>query len=225
MFAFLALLTATAPAAGHPPPEQAAVRLSPVQLFEFAERLRSGGRVEDAERAYRALATNPDKDIRSEARFRLARMLAAHDRSSEAAILLRQVLDERPGAQRVRIELATLLARMGQVAAAQKELRAAQAGSLPSDVARLVDRFSGALRARSPHGVSVTFAVAPDTNINRGTQLDRLGTVLGDFIIDREAKRRSGVGFQIDAEAFVRRRVNDHPNFLVKGVAAARLYA
>ena len=198
--------------------------LSPAQLFEIADRLKRAGRFAEAETAYRALAGNPAVTIRSEAKFRLAMMLSSLGRRREAAELLRQILDEQPGAQRARIELAGVLARLGRVADAQRELRGAQASGLPADMVRLLDRFSAALRARAPYGASIGFGLAPDSNINRGTQLDHLGTVFGDFLISKDAKRRSGVGLTVDGEAFVRKPVTDRVSLLAKGAISARLY-
>lgn len=52
------------------------VQLSAAQLFELAARAEQEGNYSDAEQVYRALAHDPDPEIRTEARFRLALMLA-----------------------------------------------------------------------------------------------------------------------------------------------------
>lgn len=218
------LLTGMTAVAVTAAPPNSSIVLSPAQLFDVAERLKKAGRVAEAETTYEALSTNPDVKVRSEARFRLAMMLSTVGREREATALLRRILDEQPGAQRARIELAAILAKLGRVSDAQRELRAAQASGLPPEAARFVDRFSAGLRARAPYGASIGFAIAPDTNINRGTQLDRLGTVFGDFLIGKDAKRRSGVGLSADGEAFVRRRISGHASLLAKAAASMRLY-
>ena len=85
------------------------------------------GRSQVAERAYVALAGDPNPDVRAEARFRHGQMLAQAGKLPEAAQLLRRLLDEKPDATRARVELAHLLNRMGDEDQALRELRAAQA--------------------------------------------------------------------------------------------------
>ncbi len=63
-------------------------------------------------------------------------------------------------------------------------MRQAQAGGLPPEVARFVDRYSAALRDQKPLGASIDIAPAPDSNIDRATRSQTLGTVLGDFTFD-----------------------------------------
>ncbi|MXI40479.1 tetratricopeptide repeat protein, partial [Escherichia coli] len=129
--------------------------LTPVQLFDVAARFEAAGQQAEAETAYRALATNPDIELRTEARFRLATLLARQGRKRDAALLLRQILDEKPDAQRVRLELASLLAELGDLSAARLELRAVSAGPLPPEVRLLVERTALALRSVKPFGASL----------------------------------------------------------------------
>ena len=75
---------------------------------------------------------------------------------------------------------------------------------LPPAVARLVDRYSEALRAARPCGASLEIALAPDSNINRATRSDTLGTVLGDFDIDKDSKAKSGTGLSLHGQAYRR---------------------
>jgi TolA-binding protein len=99
--------------------------LSPTKLFGLADDARAAGRIADAEIIYRALTKDPDIEIRSEARFRLGMMLADQKRYRDAAIAFRELLDEKPGAVRVRLELARVLALMGNADAARRQLRQA----------------------------------------------------------------------------------------------------
>jgi len=86
-------------AASPPPPVDSSVSLTPVELFAFADRAIAAGDFATAEIAYRALSTNPDLELRTEARFRLAMMLADRlNRHRDAAIELRKILDEKPDA-------------------------------------------------------------------------------------------------------------------------------
>lgn len=124
------------------------VRVSPEQLFAIADQARSARDFAAAETAWRALATNPDIELRTEARFRLAMMLADDlGKHREAAVLFREILDEKPGAARVRIELARMQAMLGDLRAAERELRSAQAAGLPPEVEQQIRFYAAALSA------------------------------------------------------------------------------
>ncbi len=224
----LALLAATALSAMPPisaeRPTAAKRTLTAAQMFEFAQRAALAGEFGIAERALRALMHDPDMRKRCEARFRLAMILAQLGRLSAAALLLRQILDEDPGAQRIRLELARVLERMGDEAGARKALREAQAGGLPPDVARFVDRYSAALRARKRLGATVELALAPDSNINHATRSKTLGTVLGDFSLDGDARERSGIGLAARGQAYARARLSRSADLLARVSGSAELY-
>jgi hypothetical protein len=186
------------------------VHLSATQLFDFAEQAKAAGRTDAATRALEALTHDPDVEIRTEARFRLAMLLLGAGKDRNAAVLFRQVLDERPKATRVRLELAHVLAKMGDESSARRELRAVRTGTLPPEVAQMVDRFSAALRARKPFGGSLQVSIASDSNINRATRSDTLGTVIGDFVLNDDAKARSGKGLAADGVAYGRLPLGQH---------------
>lgn len=207
--AMLVFLAASSAAFGQealkPQEEGLAVRMGPAELFAFADAARDRGEYATAESAYRALSTNPDEELRAEARFRLAMML--HDklgRTREAAVLLRQILDDKPDASRVRVELARMQAALGDTRAAERELRAAQASGLPPEVERLVQFYASALNAQRPYGFSMEVALAPDTNINRATKSDTLGTIIGDFDLSEDAREQSGIGLSTRAQIWGR---------------------
>jgi len=186
------------------PPATTSVQLRPEQLLAFAETAQASGDVATAETAYKALSHDPNSDIRNEARFRYSKMLAARGENTDAAMLLRQILDEKPQATPVRLKLAGLLDKMGDKEGALRQIRAVRAGGLPPAVARLVDRYSEALRAQRPFGASFEIALAPDSNINHATDQDKLGTVLGDFDISQDSKARSGTGLSLRGQSYRR---------------------
>ena len=204
--------------------EDHSVQLSPAEMFEVAENAKRSNELATAETIYRALSTNPTMQIRNEARFRLARMLEDEKRFTESAVLLRNILDEQPDAQPVRLELAKVLVSMGDDEAARRELRAARAGQLPPEVARQVDRFSEALRARKPIGGSVEVALASDSNVNRATRSDTLGTVIGDFTLDKDARAQSGKGLALQGQGYGRIALSRDANVLGTISGAANLY-
>ena len=203
----------------------ASATLTPAQLFDFADQARDAGDLASAEAAYRALATNPQMDIRNEARFRLAQMLS--DRRQDhrgAAVLLRQILDEQPDVARVRLELARMQALLGNLREAGRELRAAQAAGLPPEVERLVRFYASTLAAQRPYGATVEVALAPDSNINRATSSETLETVIGDFELDKDARARSGLGLATKASAFLRLGVEPGTDLLVRANGYGRVY-
>jgi hypothetical protein len=67
------------------------IRLSAAGMFGLAQLALSKGDPETAFAIYTALETNPDADIRAEARFRHARQLLEQKRNGDAAVLLRRL--------------------------------------------------------------------------------------------------------------------------------------
>jgi hypothetical protein len=197
---------ASAQAAGPPiaGAEPRTVQLTPAQMLRLADQLLARGSTAEAMQILELLARNPDSDIRNEARFRSSKLLQAEGKSTGAALLLRAILDERPDAVPARLALAQLLDRMGDKDAAWREMRAVRASGLPPAVARLIDRYSQALRAARPHGANFEIALAPDSNNNHATRSDTLGTIFGDFDIDRQSKARSGTGLSLRGQAYRR---------------------
>ena len=205
-------------------PLQATQELNAGQMFALADQAQLHGDQKLAASIYRAMLVDASMDVRLEAKFRLARIETGRANFRSAAVLLRQILDEKPSAGRVRLELASLLERMGDEDSALRELRAAQASGLPPRVARIVDRYSDALRAAGPKGASIEIAVAPDSNISRSTSSDTLGTVFGDFEIDERSKAKSGLGLSLHGQAYRRFGLSSDASLLVRGNASADLY-
>lgn len=205
-----------------PPPP---ITLSPVELFAFADTARDEGDFATAETAYRALSTNPDVEIRTEARFRLGMMLADKQGNwREAAVEFRKILDERPATARVRLELARMNAMMGRMGAAEREFRAAQAAGLPPEVEQMVRFYANALSASKRIGGSLEIAIAPDSNINRATKSDTLGTTIGEFTLDQNAKAQSGVGLSMRGQGYLRGPLAKNANLLVRVSGSADVY-
>ncbi|TRD11932.1 DUF560 domain-containing protein [Erythrobacter insulae] len=201
------------------------ISLSPAQLFEFADKARSGGNYDTAESAYRALIQNSPMELRNEARFRLALMFADDlDRPQTAAILLREILDEQPDVARVRLELARMQIKLGNLREAERQLRAAQAAGLPPEVERAVRFFTSSMSAAKPFGVDFEVALAPDSNINRATRSDSLETVIGDFTLSDDAQETSGVGLALQGQARYRETLAGSTNLNLSASARGRLY-
>lgn len=213
--------TATAPPAAAAP---VTVELNAVQLLALASSRAEAGDVATAETMFTALTKDPDLDIRSEARFRHGRMLEAQNRYSDAAVLYRAILDEQPGAQRVRLQLARALLFAGDEGGAARALRQAQAGGLPADVQRVVAQFQGALRAVQPIGGSLEVALAPSTNINRATRSNTLDTVIAPLELSEDAQAQSGLGVKLAGQGFVRLPVSSKLRWTLRASGQGFLY-
>ncbi len=203
----------------------APVEMTAAQLFAFADAARDRGDYELAEAAYLALTRDPNLELRTEARFRLARLYADHmDRPRDAAVLLRRILDDKPDAAGVRLELARLQALMGNLSEARRELRAAEASGLPPEVEQQVRFFANALSAMKRVGGGLELSLAPSTNINRATSSDTLGTIIGDFDLSEDAQAQSGIGASLRGQAYYRLPLGARTDMLLRGSAAADLY-
>jgi hypothetical protein len=210
---------------GNQPLSAKTFRLSSGEMLRLADLASQRGDVETETSIYEALSSDTDPNIRAEARYRRAKQLLTQKRTAEAAVLLRSVVDEKPDATGVRLELAGLLHELGEDDSALRQLRAARTQGLPPEVARLVDRYSEALRAMRPFGASIEIAIAPDSNINRSTRSDTLGTVLGDFQIDEESKASSGLGLALQGQAYRRLPLGaTNHSLLFRGTLAGDLY-
>jgi tetratricopeptide (TPR) repeat protein len=154
------------------------LRLSAKELFVLAQRADAINDKVNVALIYEALEQDSNRDIRNEARFRYAAFQRRNGSLAAAATLYRRILDEKSDAKAVRLELAAVLAQMGNISAARRELRQAQAGGLPPQVAQVVKQYAAALRSRKPWGGSFELALAPDSNINRATSATTLDTVI-----------------------------------------------
>src|SRR5918993_3084590 len=221
MLPALALLSSAQAAAA---PNNRQVTVTAAGLLRLAEEHARRGSLTSAKTILAALSDDPDPDVRNEARYRRALLLEAEDRTTAAALLLRQVLDQKPDAAAVRLKLATMLHQMGDGEAARRELRALRAADLPPNVARFVDRMAASLQAQKPFGFHVEFALAPDSNINRATRSDTLGTVFGDFTFDEDSKAKSGLGASVRALAHGRRHLSGDLALIGRASLDSNLY-
>lgn len=205
-------------------PDTSVAQLDAVDLFETASRAALAGSMEDAITLYNALADDPDAEVRAEARFRKAQLLASLGRNREAAATYRRLLDEKPNAANVRLELAQLLVKMGNETGALRELRQARATGLPPEVEALTLQFARALRSPKRLGGSVDVALAPDTNINRATQLRTLDTVIAPLDLSPDARQTSGVGVKLFTQAFAKQGLADSLDLILRANSLASLY-
>ena len=181
--------------------------LSAKNLFDIAARAEAAGDPDQAQVILTALTRDPRPTYRAEARFRLGKLRERRGDRAGALAEYRRLLDEDPGAQRVRLEVARLLALTGDESGARRELRRASASGLPDDVARVVDQFATALRSRRTLGGTIEIALAPDSNINAATRRQTIETVIADLPLDDDARGRSGVGLALSGQGYWRTRL------------------
>lgn len=213
----------SAPSTGEVTTDQ--VEMSASQLFAYADTARDREDFATAEQAYRALSHDPDLELRTEARFRLGMMLAERmGKYREAAVEFRAILDEMPDAAGVRLQLARMQAQLGDMGAARRELRAARASGLPPEVDQLVRFYANALESHKPVGASLEVALAPSNNINRATSSDTLGTVIGNFTLDDNAKAKSGIGLSMQGQVYGRLPLSGRVDLLARLSASGDFY-
>jgi len=213
---------AAAPEAVPPPP--ITVDLNAAQVLDLATAKAERGDVAGAITLFAALARDPDVDIRSEARFRHGRLLETQRRFGDAAVLYRAILDERPDAQRVRLQLAQALLLAGKEGQAAQALRQAQAAGLPPDITRIVAQFQSALRAVQPVGGSLEVALAPATNINRAPRSATLDTIIAPLQLSDDARARSGLGVKLAGQGFVRLPLSNRLRWTARASGQGFLY-
>lgn len=206
------------------PGQETVKGLSAVDLFNAADRARADGRNDEAIAFYNALTKDPDTEVRAEARFRLGMLLSELDRNVDAAVVFRALLDEKPDAARVRLELARVLAAMGDEAGARRSLRQAQRAGLPQDVALVVNQFSNALRSPQRFGGSMELALAPDSNINRATAARTLDTIIAPLTLSDDARARSGIGLKVGGQVFARAPISPKLTLLPRVSTNGNLY-
>lgn len=198
--------------------------LSATDVFAAAEQARTTGAADEALIFFEALEQDPDLEIRTEARFRKGMLLSQLGRNADAAVAFRAILDEKPDAARVRLELARVLALAGDEAGARRALRQAQAAGLPADVVPVVDQFAAALRSNRRAGGSFEFGFAPDSNINRATSARTLDTVIAPLTLSRDARAQSGVGLQASGQVYFRVPLTDLLSLVPRTSARGQIY-
>ncbi|MDF8335197.1 surface lipoprotein assembly modifier [Novosphingobium cyanobacteriorum] len=200
------------------------VTMSPTEVLAAADHFLEVGNTRAARSMLSALLTNRAVEIRAEANFRLGQIDEREGNRPAAVRRYRAVLDAQPAATRVRLDLARVLAEMGQVDAARDQVRRASTQGLPEAVARSVERFQLSLRSLSRRGASLQISIAPDSNVVSANNASSVLVGSVPIALHDEARAHSGLGLSINAEAFWRPRLGARENFIVNLAAAADLY-
>jgi tetratricopeptide (TPR) repeat protein len=211
MIAFLVHLAAAglAPGAGAAPPDPCAgqrycTQATAGQLFAAADQLAAQGDLAGAAQLLEALTQDPHPELRAEARFRLAAVRERMGDLKGAAQALRDLLAEQPSANPARLELARILAKMGEAKAAKDQIAEAQVWGLPEGVQQNVRRFASTLSTNRRRGLTIEATAGPDSNINRSTANQFIDTIIAPFELDPNARRQAGIGYTLSAQGYSR---------------------
>jgi outer membrane protein len=142
----------------------------------------------------------------------------------QAVGLFRSILVRDPTALRVRLELARAFYLSHDYENAFRQFQFARAGKLPPGVGASIDRFVAAIRREKNWSYNVSFAVAPDTNINNGTS-SKEATIFGlPFDLSDDTRKRSGTGLAITASGEFAPRLSEQVRLRMGSAIERREY-
>jgi hypothetical protein len=191
---------AAPPAAGVSVPlEKLPEVMTPPEVIEVAKRLILAGQTDPARRLLERIEAQAADPV--EVRFLLGTIAAAEKRYGDAVKIYRDILTDKPGITRVRLELARALFLNEEDEAAEHHFHLALSDQPPGPVADNIKMFLDAIRARKDFRWTVGFTVAPDTNINVAPEDERVDLFGLPFILDENARQRSGVGVVVSGGA------------------------
>jgi outer membrane protein len=174
------------------------ITLTREQVLQHVEVLLADGKFAEA----RPYITAMQKDPALQAESALLQGLVANQDQDwkSAEKNFRAVLNQKPKWTRARLELARALYNQGARTAADYHFRLAEADTLPTDVARVVQDYRQSIRSQKNWRVNVQFGLAPDSNISSGTTADViifnncLIENLCGFVTPEESKKKTGLG-------------------------------
>ena len=176
--------------------------LSVDDVLAIAGRLIDAGRYEEAQALLDRLAADRVGGVERD--FLDGMIALARKDYSHAEALFRKILAGDPGLIRVRLELARTLFLEQEDEDADYHFKLAIAEHPPEAVVQNIARFREAIRARRAWRFNLTFAIAPDSNINSATDKERVDLFGLPFQLDGSARARSGTGVIAAADASVR---------------------
>ena len=160
-----------------------------------------------------------------------ARTDSADDRRKiydEAIKTFRDILVNRPGLMRVRLELARTFFLKGQDGLARRHFELVLAAGPPVPVAINIQRFLAIMRARKRWTGYFGFAIAPDSNLNAASQSEviYIDTVFGRLPFQREGDfgARSGFGLSMWGGGEYQRPLSERLRLRVGSDVAVREY-
>ena len=169
----------------------------PISERQAAVLLIQAHRLTEARRVLVALERADPRD--SEVQFLLG-MIAMEEKAYPQAIRrFRRILAREPSAVRVRLELGRAFYLEKDYDNAERQFRLARAGDLPPAATANVDKYLFAIRQERRFSYNLSFALAPDTNLNAGPSLSSVEIFGLPFQLSSDARRRSGLGVALGA--------------------------
>lgn len=188
------------------------MRLTAPQLLTEVERLVQERRFDEARPMLVALKQAPEMAMQTN--FLEGYVAAETGDLDGAAKYFRAVLRDRPDVTRARLELARVLMMQGKNDAADHHFRLAEEDEeLPPEIAKTIRDARGVLSNSKRWHLNVDFGLAPDSNVNNGTDARSIDIPYGDgtlpFTLDPTARRKKGVGQFASVSTGVRLRLSD----------------
>lgn len=206
---------------------QCTYRVTAEQILAEADRLVSLHQFADAAPLLKALEATPK--FAMERRFLQGYSAIEQGQLDEAIGLFRAVLVDHPEQTRVRLELARALQMKGKYGSADHHFRLAQEDkNLPDEVLRTIRTTRGLLRDRRSFDLTVDVGLAPDSNINNGTNAESVDVNFGGFMIpltlNTTARQRSGIGQSMVVSSSYRTRLSANTKLLIETDGQAMNY-
>ena len=176
----------------------AAAGASPLQQsVETAKALILSGRTAEAQRLLEQLAN--DHPASNDVAFLLGLLAVQATEYDTAVDQFRSILVRNPASVRVRLELGRAFFLKRDYENAYRQFQFARAGKLAPGVGASIDRFVAAIRQQKSWSYDLSFAIAPDSNINNGTSSRETELFGLPFELSDDTRRKSGIGAMIDA--------------------------
>ena len=206
---------------------QCTYRVTAEQMLAEADRLVSLHQFADAAPLLKALEATPKYAM--ERRFLQGYSAIEQGQLDQGIGLFRAVLVDHPEQTRVRLELARALQMKGKYGSADHHFRLAQEDkNLPDEVLRTIRTTRGLLRDRRSFDLTVDVGLAPDSNINNGTNAESVDVNFGGFMIpltlNTTARQRSGIGQSMVVSSSYRTRLSANTKLLIETDGQAMNY-
>lgn len=192
-----------------------ASQVQAISPIDAAKLLLTAGRLAEAEAVLERLHAQAPRD--REVLFLMGLLAEARGELSIAINRFRDILRDEPGNPRVRLELARAFFLKGDDANAARQFQLARAGKLPPAVQKNVDNYLAVIRARRSWSLSLSLALAPDSNINSATAARQVDIFGLPFDLSSNGRARSGAGLAIDAAGEWAPRVGRNLRFRLGG--------
>ncbi|MBI1180953.1 MAG: DUF560 domain-containing protein [Alphaproteobacteria bacterium] len=181
--------------------------MPPAEVIEVAKRLIVAGQTDPARRLLERVKDKAPDPV--DVKFLLGTIAVAEKRYADAVKIYRDILTDKPGLTRVRLELARALFLNKEDEAAEHHFHLVLATEPPGPVADNIHKFLDAIRARKTFRYSFSLAAAPDTNINVAPADERVDLFGLPFVLDRNARQKSGIGMVVSGGADYSPSLND----------------